>query len=103
MLDAEASLLHEKAEQLLATGAASIEWPAGLVTARFRTSRWRRRGVLAWRRRPERDIEAVTSDDSGRRACAYGPMTSKYGDRAALVNEITLTLAIHLAWLKQDQ
>ena len=35
----------------LATGAASIEWPAGLVTARFRTSRWRRRGVLAWRRR----------------------------------------------------
>jgi hypothetical protein len=103
VLDAQADLLREKAELLLATGAVSIERPAGVVTAQFRPARWRQRGVVTCRRRPELVIEAMSSDDSGRRAAADGPTVAKYGDRAALIREITLGLAIHLAWLDEDE
>jgi hypothetical protein len=33
----------------------------------------------------------------------HGPMVAKYGDRVALIDEIMLALAIHLAWLEDEQ
>jgi hypothetical protein len=58
---------------------------------------------LTWRRRPELDIDAIPADDSGRHAGAHGPMVAKYGDRTALIDEVTLALNIHLAWLEEDE
>jgi hypothetical protein len=103
LLDEEADLLREQAVLLLTTGSITIERPAGVVTAEFRGPVWRQRGALTWRRRPEIHLDAIPSDDSGRRAGAHGPMVAKYGDRAALIDEIMLTLAIHLAWLEEDE
>jgi len=103
LLNAEADLLRERAMTLLETGAVSIERPAGVVMAQFRAPGWRQRGALTWRRRPEMDIEAISSDGSGRRADRHGPTVAKYGDRAELIKEIVLDLAIHLAWLEEDE
>jgi hypothetical protein len=52
LLDAEADLLREHAERLIATGSISVERPAGMVTARFRGPVWRYHGGAAWHRRP---------------------------------------------------
>jgi hypothetical protein len=103
LLDTEADLLREQAMILIETGALSIERPAGTVTAQFSPPAWRQHGTLAWHRRPGLDIEAKPAGDSGRRAGAHGPMVSKYGDRANLIKEVTLTLAVHLAWLEEDE
>jgi len=40
VLDAEAEMLGEKSERLLATGSVSIERPAGVLTASLRPPRW---------------------------------------------------------------
>ena len=103
VLDEEADLLGEQAEFLLASGSISVERPAGVVTARFRRPVWRQTGFLTWHRRPGLDIDAMPADDSGRRAWEHGPMVAKYRDRAALLREITLKLAIYLAWLEEDE
>jgi hypothetical protein len=102
VLDAEAGLLQEQAELLLATGSISIKRPAGVVTIQLKGPAWRRTDVLTARRRHLIDLDAVSADGSGRRAGAHGPMVAKPGDRDALVREITLTLAVHLAWLDED-
>jgi hypothetical protein len=103
LLNAEANLLREHAERLIATGSLSIERPAGTVTARLRGPVWRYHGGGAWHRRPGLDIEAIPADDSGRRAWSHGPMVAKYRDRANLINEITFTLSLYLAWLDGDE
>jgi hypothetical protein len=106
LLDAEADLLREHAERLIATGSISVKRPAGMVTARFRGPAWRYHGRAAWPRRPRRprlDIEAIRADDSGRRAWSHGPMVAKYRDRTNLINEIMLTLSLYLAWLDDDE
>jgi hypothetical protein len=99
LLDAEADLLHEHAERLIATGSISVERPAGMVTARFRGPVWRYHGGAALHRRPRLDIEAIRADDSGGCASSHGPMVAKYRDRTNLINEIMLTLSLYLAWL----
>jgi hypothetical protein len=103
LLDAEADLPREHAEQLIANGSISVERPAGLVRARFRGPVWRYHGGGSWHRRPGLDIEATRADDSGRRASSHGPMAAKYRDRANLINEIMLTLSLYLAWLEDDE
>jgi hypothetical protein len=103
ILDAEADLLREHAERLIADGSISIEQPAGMVTARFRGPVWRYHGGGAWHRRPGLDIEAIPADDSGRQAGGHGPMVSKYGHRADLIREIMSALALYFAWLEDDQ
>lgn len=103
IFDAEADLLRENAMLLLATGAVSIERPAGVVTARFRRPVWRRSAALIWRRRPQLQIEAVPADDSGRRAAMGGPMTRKFRDRTGVTEDIMAALALYLAWLEEDE
>jgi hypothetical protein len=103
ILGEEADLLCELAESLLVAGAISIERPAGVVTARFRRPAWRQAGFLTWHRRPRLDIEAMPVDDSGRRSWERGPMVTKYRDRAGVLEEITLKLAIYLAWLEDNE
>jgi hypothetical protein len=44
LLDAEADLLREHAERLIAHGSISVERPTGMVTARFRGPLWRYHG-----------------------------------------------------------
>jgi hypothetical protein len=103
ILDAEADLLREHAERLIANGSISIERPAGMVTARFREPVLRYHGGGAWHRRPELDIEAIPAEDTGRLAGERGPMVSKYGHRADLIREITSALALYFAWLEDDE
>ena len=103
LLDAEADLLREYAERLIATGSLSIERPAGMVTARLRGPVWRYHGGGAWPRRPGLDIEAIPADDPGRRAWSHGPMVAKYRNRSNLINEIVLKLSLYLACLDDDE
>lgn len=103
LLDAEAELLRDQAERLIAAGSISIQRPDGMVTARFRGPVWRYHGGGAWHRRPWLDIEGIPADDSGRRASAHGPMVAKYRDRANVLNEIIMKLSIYLAWLEDDE
>jgi hypothetical protein len=102
ILDAEADLLREQALLLLATGSISVGRSAGTVTAQFSRPVWRHRGPLTWRRRPEYHLRAEPADGSGRHASEHGPMDARHGDRVALINEITLSLAVNLAWLEED-
>lgn len=102
VLDVEADLLREQAELLLATGSISVERPAGLVTVRLKGPAWRRTGMLTWRRRHVEDLDAVPAGGS-RYAGAHGQMVAKPHDRDALIDEIVLTLAVHLSWLEQDE
>ncbi len=46
VLGAEAGMLREKSDLLLATGSARIERPAGTLRASLRPPRWWRPGVL---------------------------------------------------------
>jgi hypothetical protein len=103
ILEEEADFLDEQAELLLAGGSISVERPAGVVTAQFRRPAWRQTGFLTWHRRPGLDIDAMPADDSGRRAWQHGSMVARYRDRAAVLREITLKLAIYLAWLEVDE
>jgi hypothetical protein len=103
LLDAEAELLRDQAERLIATGSVSIHRPDGMVTARFRRPAWRYHGGAAWHRRPWLDIEGIPADDSGRRASTHGPMVAKYRDRTHLLDEIIMQLSLYLAWLEDDQ
>jgi hypothetical protein len=102
ILDEEADLLGEQAELLLASRSISIERPAGMVTVQLKGPVWRSRGALTWKRRYVIDLDAVPADRS-RSAGAHGPMVAKPHDRAALIDEIMLDLAVHLAWLEEDE
>lgn len=103
MLDAEADLLRGYAERLVATGSLSIERPAGAVTARFWGPVWRYRSLLTWHRRPELEIVAVPAHRSGWSRAGPGPMVSKYRDRANLIHEIMVQLALQLTRLDEDE
>jgi hypothetical protein len=102
VLAAEESDLGEYAERLIATGSLSIERPSGTVTAQFRGPAARYRGVLTWQWRPELSIVAATAGDEPRRSGARGPTAARYRDRAGLIDEIVLTLAMQIAWLDDE-
>jgi hypothetical protein len=95
VLARDEALLQDRSERLLATGTISIERPEGVVTAQLG------RPVPRWRR-PRLDIHAGPADGS-RSASAHGPTAARYRDRAALLREIELTLAMHIAWLEEDE
>jgi len=90
ILDSEAGLLRQQARLLLATGSTSIERPGGVLSASLRRPGRLRGGAL--------DMAAVTADGSGS-ATGHMPLARGYRDEAGLLSEITLQLAVHLAWL----
>jgi hypothetical protein len=100
LLAAEADLLRMYAEQLLETGAISIDRSGGALTAQFSGPAWRCHGFLSWHRRPGLDIDATAAD--GSHSGAHGPMVTKYHDRPGLVHEISDSLAVFFAGLDQD-
>jgi hypothetical protein len=100
ILDAEADQLHRYAEQLLTTGAISIERRAGQVTARFSRPAWRRHGFLAWHRRPVLEIESAAANGSYG-STGHVPMVTKYRNRSGVIDEIVLQLAFQLAELEE--
>jgi len=90
VLDAEAGLLSEKSERLLATGSVSIERPAGVLTASLRSPRWWRPGVFRqW---------AVRED--GATSSGVVPL-GRAMDATSVLGEITLQLAVSVAWLDE--
>jgi hypothetical protein len=100
LLDAEAGLLRMYAEQLLMTGSISIERAGGVLRARFTDPAWRYHGFLTWHRRPGLEIDATAANGSYHGV--HGPMVTKNRDRASLVDEIMLQLAIHVACLDEE-
>jgi hypothetical protein len=90
VLDSEADLLGQLSERLLATGSASVERPAGTLTAQLRRPGRFRGGAL--------DIETRTKGGSG---TGHLPLGRAHRDDAALLSEITLQLAVHLASLDE--
>ena len=100
LLGAEADLLRRYAEQLLTTGSISIERAGGVLTAQFKGPVWRSHGFMSWHRRPGLDIDATAAN--GSYSGAYGAMVNKYRDRAGLIREIMLQLAVFLAGLEED-
>ena|ERR1700722_2431620 len=90
VLDAEAGMLDEKSERLLATGSASIEKPAGVVHASLRAPHWWRAGVLRY--------QAVRED--GATSSGVVPL-GRTLDEAFLLAQITLQLAFSVAWLDE--
>jgi hypothetical protein len=95
VLQHDAALLRDRSAMLLATGTISIERPTGVVAAQLG------RPVLRWRR-ARLDIHAAPADSS-RSASAHGLTAARYRDRAALLREIELTVAVHIAWLEEDE
>ena len=90
VLDAEAGLLGEKSEQLLATGSVSIERPAGVLNASLRPPHWWRPGVLRQ--------SAVRKD--GATSSGVLPL-GRTMDATFLLSQITLQLAVSIAWLDE--
>jgi hypothetical protein len=91
VLDTEAGMLDEKSERLLATGSVSIERPAGLVRAWLRAPRWWRPGVFRY--------QAVRED--GATSSGVVPL-GRTVDETFVLTEITLQLAVSVAWLNED-
>jgi hypothetical protein len=90
VLDAEAEMLGEKSERLLATGSVSIERPAGVLNASLRPPRWWRPGVFRqW---------AVRED--GATSNGVVPL-GRTMDATFVLSEITLQLAVSVAWLDE--
>ena len=90
VLDAEAGMLREKSELLLATGSVGIERPAGVLKASLRLPRWWRAGVFReW---------AVRED--GATSSGVVPL-GRTMDSASLLSQITLQLAVNVAWLDE--
>jgi hypothetical protein len=90
VLDAEAGMLREKSDLLLATGSARIERPAGTLKASLRPPRWWRPGVFRqW---------AVRED--GATSSGVVPLGRTMGATSAL-SEITLQLAVSVAWVDE--
>jgi hypothetical protein len=92
VLDSEADLLGQLSERLLATGSASVERPAGTLTAQLRRPGRFRGGAL--------DIETRTKGGSAS-GTGHLPLGRAHRDDAALLSEITLQLAVHLASLDE--
>ena len=90
VLDAEAGMLREKSELLLATGSVSIARPAGVLKASLRPPRWWRPGVF-------RDW-AVREDDAT--SSGVVPL-GRTMDTASVLSQITLQLAVGVAWLDE--
>ena len=90
VLDAEAGLLGEKSERLLATGSVSIERPAGVLNASLRPPHWWRPGVLRQ--------SAVRKD--GAASSGVLPL-GRTLDATFLLSQITLQLAVSIAWLDE--
>jgi hypothetical protein len=90
VLGADAGMLHEKSELLLATGSVSIERPAGVLNASLRLPRRWRPGVFReW---------AVRED--GDTSSGVVPL-GRTMDATAVLSEITLQLAVSVAWLDE--
>jgi hypothetical protein len=100
LLDAEADLLRTYAERLLTTGSISIERAGGVLTAQFTGPVWRYHGFMSWHRRPLLDVDATAAN--GNYSGAHGAMVNKYRDRADLIREVMLQLAVSLAGLEED-
>jgi hypothetical protein len=90
VLDADAGMLREKSELLLATGSVSIDRPAGVLKASLRPPRWWRPGVF-------RDW-AVRED--GATSSGVVPL-GRTMDTASVLSQITLQLAVGVAWLDE--
>jgi hypothetical protein len=88
VLDAEAGMLRETSERLLATGSVRIERPAGVLTASLRPPRWWRAGILR-----QQSVRAGGGTSSG--------VTPLGRDTTAVLSEITLQLAVSVAWLDE--
>jgi anti-sigma factor ChrR (cupin superfamily) len=90
VLQAEARMVREKSERLLATGSVSVNRPAGVLNASLRPPRWWRPGVLReW---------AVKED--GHTSASVVPL-GRTMDGASVLSEITLQLAVSVAWLDE--
>jgi hypothetical protein len=90
VLDAEASMLREKSELLLATGSVSIERPTGVLNASLRLPRWWRPGVF-------RQWAAREDGDTSTGVVPLG----RTMDATAVLHQITLQLAVSVAWLDE--
>jgi hypothetical protein len=91
LLDSEAGLLREQAGLLLSARSISIERPGGVLTARLRRPGRLRRGAL--------DI-ATRATDGSASGTGHLPLGRAHRDDDALLSEITLQLAVHLASLE---
>jgi hypothetical protein len=91
VLDAEAEMLRGKSELLLATGSISIDGPAGVLSASLRPPRWWRAGVFR---------ESAVKGGSGATSSGVVPLGRTMGS-AAVLREITLQLAVGVAWLDE--
>jgi hypothetical protein len=90
VLDAEAGMLREKSDLLLATGSARIGRPAGTLNASLRFPRWWRPGVFRqW---------AVRED--GATSSGVVPL-GRTTDASSVLSEITPQLAVSVAWLDE--
>jgi len=90
VLDAEAVMLREKSERLLATGSVRIERPAGVLDASLRPPRWWRPGVF--RRQAVREDGCTSSG-----VVPLGRTT----EASSVLSEITLQLAVSVAWMDE--
>jgi hypothetical protein len=90
VLDAEAGMLSEKSERLLAAGSVSIERPAGVLHASLRPPRWWWPGVFRQ--------QAVRED--GATSSGVVPL-GRTMDATSVLSEITLQLAVSIAWLDE--
>jgi hypothetical protein len=90
VLDSEAGLLRQQAELLLSAHSVSIERPGGVLTARLRRPGRLRGGTL--------DIATRVTDGSASGG-GHLPLGRAHRGDDALLSEITLQLAVHLAWL----
>jgi hypothetical protein len=91
LLDSEAGLLRQQAELLLSMGSTSIERPGGVLTASLRRPGRLRGGAL--------DI-ATRATDGSASGGGHLPLGRAHRDDDALLSEITLQLAVHLASLE---
>lgn len=90
VFDTEAEMLRAKSELLLATGSISIDRPAGVLTASLRSPRRWQNGIFR--------ASAVKED--GSTTSGFVPL-SRTMDAASVLGEITLQLAVNVAWLDE--
>jgi hypothetical protein len=92
VLDVEAGLLREQSDLLIATGSISVPRPTGVLTGQLRRPTWWRRGEL--------EVCAVTAGSSGSARIPLSHAACR--DHARLHREITLQIAVQLAWLEEQ-
>jgi hypothetical protein len=89
----EADLLSDLVDHLIETGSISVERPNGALTAYLRAPGGLRPGELV--------LRATAAHGSGSGRVPVSPAT--YRDLPRLRSEITLQLAVELAWLAEQQ